>query len=59
VPYADYVNLLGDKIDALNKNTETLIVANEEVGLEANVDVGVSGQECRSKLGNKNRKQII
>jgi hypothetical protein len=55
--YADDVNLLGDNIDAINKNTETLIDASKEVGLE--VYVGVLGPECRPKSGNKNRKQII
>jgi hypothetical protein len=32
------VNLLGDKIYTINKNTETLIDASEEVGLEINVE---------------------
>jgi hypothetical protein len=36
--HADDVNLLGDKIDTINKNTETLIDASEEVGLEVNVE---------------------
>jgi hypothetical protein len=36
--YADDVNLLGDNIDTINKNTQTLIDANEEVGLEVNVE---------------------
>jgi hypothetical protein len=36
--YADDVNLLGDNIDTIKKNTETLINANKEVGLEINVD---------------------
>jgi hypothetical protein len=35
--YADNVNLLGDDKDTINKNTETLIDASKEVGLEANV----------------------
>jgi hypothetical protein len=34
--YADDVNLLGDNINAINKNTETLIDASKEVGLERN-----------------------
>jgi retron-type reverse transcriptase len=33
--YADDVNLLGDYMDVINKNTETLIY--KEVGLEINV----------------------
>jgi sorting nexin-29 len=36
--YADDVNLLGDNIDTINKNTETLIDASKNVGLEINVE---------------------
>jgi hypothetical protein len=36
--YADDVNLLGDNIDTVNKNTETLIDASKMVGLEVNVE---------------------
>jgi hypothetical protein len=32
--YANNVNLLGDNIDTINKNTEILIDASKEVGLE-------------------------
>jgi hypothetical protein len=32
------VNLLGDGIDTINKNTETLIDVSKEVGLEINVE---------------------
>jgi hypothetical protein len=35
---ADDVNRLGDNIDTIKKNTETLIDACKEVGLEINVD---------------------
>jgi hypothetical protein len=31
--YADDVNLLGDKLDTLKKNTENVIDASKEVGL--------------------------
>jgi hypothetical protein len=34
--YADDVNLLGDNIDAIKKNTETLIDVSKEVDLEVN-----------------------
>jgi hypothetical protein len=36
--YADDVNLLGDDIDTINTNTETLIDASKEVGLEVNIE---------------------
>jgi hypothetical protein len=36
--YADDVNLLGDNIDTIEKNTETQIDSSKEVGLETNVE---------------------
>jgi hypothetical protein len=36
--YADDVNLLDDNIDTIKKNTETLIDASKEVGLEVNTE---------------------
>jgi hypothetical protein len=36
--YTDNVNLLGDNIDTVKKNTETLIDASKEVGVEINVE---------------------
>jgi hypothetical protein len=36
--YADDMNLLGDNIETIKKNTETLIDAAKEVGIEVNVE---------------------
>jgi hypothetical protein len=36
--YADDVNLLGDNIDTIRKNTETLTEVSKEVGLEINME---------------------
>jgi hypothetical protein len=36
--YADDVNLLGDNIDTMKRNTEILIDASKELGLEINVE---------------------
>jgi sorting nexin-29 len=36
--YADDMNLLGDNIDTIKKNTETLIDASKQVGLEINIE---------------------
>jgi hypothetical protein len=54
--YADDVNLLGDNIGTINKNTETLIDTTREVGLDINVEktnvcIDLSSSECRSKSG--------
>jgi hypothetical protein len=36
--YADDVNLLGDNVDTIKKNTQTLTDASKKVGLEINVE---------------------
>jgi hypothetical protein len=36
--YADDVNLLGDNIDTIKENTESLIDVSKEIGLEINVE---------------------
>jgi hypothetical protein len=36
--YTDVVNLLGDNIDTIKKNTDTLIDASKEVDLEINLE---------------------
>jgi hypothetical protein len=53
--YADDVNLLGDNIGTINKNTETLIDASKEVRLELNVEktkyMLVSGERNAGQIG--------
>jgi hypothetical protein len=36
--YADDVNILGGSVNALKKNTESLVAATKEIGLEVNAD---------------------
>jgi hypothetical protein len=60
--YADDGNLLGDNIDIINKNAETLIDASKEVGMEVNVEKTKymlvsrdqnAGQTQEIKIGNR------
>jgi hypothetical protein len=44
--YADDANLLGDNIDTIKTNTETLIDATKEVGLEINIEKTKYGICC-------------
>jgi hypothetical protein len=44
---ADDVNLLGNNIDTIEKNTRTLIDAIKEVGLKVKVYVAASSPKCR------------
>jgi hypothetical protein len=62
--YADDVNLLGDIIDTIKKNMESLIDVSKEIGLqnkcrENQIYVANASPECSSKSGHKNSKQII
>jgi hypothetical protein len=67
VAYADDVNLLGDNIDTINKNTQTLIDASKELGLEVNVEKAKymlvswdqnSGQNQEIKIGNRSFENV-
>jgi hypothetical protein len=51
--YADDVNLLGDNIDTIKKNTQTLIDASKEVVLE--VHVALSSPKYREKSRHKDK----
>jgi hypothetical protein len=65
--YSDDVNLLGDNIDTMNKNTQTLIDASKEVCLNVNVEktkyMLVSqnqnvGQNWEIKVGNRSFENV-
>jgi hypothetical protein len=63
--YADDVNLLGDNLNTIQQNTETLIYASKEVGLEINVEKtkcmllschGNAGKNRHIKIANRSFK---
>jgi hypothetical protein len=65
--YADDVNLLGNNIDTLNKNTETLIDASKEDGQEVDVEktkymlvsgAQNAGQNREIKIGNRSFENV-
>jgi hypothetical protein len=49
--YTGDVNLLGDKMDAIKTNTETLIDASKEVGKEMYIEKKYMLQSCPQNLG--------
>jgi hypothetical protein len=56
--YADDVNLLKDNIDTIKKNTEILIDASKEVGLEINVNKTKYMLLSRHQNVGQNSKQL-
>jgi hypothetical protein len=65
--YADDVNLQGDITDIIKKNTETLVDASREVGLEINIEKAKymllfhhqnSGQNCDMKVANRSFDKV-
>jgi sorting nexin-29 len=65
--YADDVNLLGDNIETVKKNTEILIDASKEVGLEINVEKTkymllsrhqIVGQNLDIKIANRSFENV-
>jgi hypothetical protein len=66
--YADGVNLMGDSLDTINKNTETLIDDSTEVGLEVNIEKTKymlvshnqnAGQNWDIKTGNRSFENVL
>jgi hypothetical protein len=49
--YTDGVNLPRNNIDTIKKNTETLIDASKEVGLEINVETTYHMLSCHQYVG--------
>jgi hypothetical protein len=67
IVYADDVNLLGNNTDTLNKNTQILIDASKEAGLEVNVEKTKymlvsrdqnTGQNREIKIGNRSFENV-
>jgi hypothetical protein len=65
--YADHVNLLGDNIDTIKKNTKSLNHASKKVGLEINVEKtkymllsrqGNVGQNRDIKMANRSFENV-
>jgi hypothetical protein len=65
--YADDVNLVGDNVDTMKKNTETLIDTSKEVGLEVNADKSKymllyhhqnAGQNHNMKISNRSFENV-
>jgi hypothetical protein len=65
--YTDEVNLLGDNIDTLKKNTKTLIDSSKEVDLEVNAEKAKytllschrnAGQDHDIKIANKSFENV-
>jgi ribosomal protein S2 len=61
------MNLLGDQLDIMKKNTETLICASKEVGLEVNAEKTKyillschqsAGQNCGLKIANRSFENV-
>jgi hypothetical protein len=57
--YADEVKILGENIDTLQKNTEALLDASKEVGVEVNPEKTKYMLMSRKKAGQKRSIKIV
>jgi len=57
--YADDANILGRSAHTIKKNTEALVVASKETGLEANADKTTRKYMVMSRDQNAGRSQNI
>jgi hypothetical protein len=67
VVYADDVNILGGSVHAIKRNTEALVVASKEIGLEVNAEKTKyivmsrnqnAGQNHNIKIDNKSFERV-
>jgi hypothetical protein len=57
--YADNVNIVGENIDTVKKNTEAFLDVNKEVGLEVNPEkTKCALTSCNQKIGQKHNMNI-
>jgi hypothetical protein len=60
LPYADDVNVGGENVDTIRKNTEALLGAGREVGLEVNPEkTKYVLMSCSQNIGQKHSTRIV